>query len=62
MCLLKRSIISIEAVDPASNRGSNRAASYNILVIVCKKMKLIRKRVIRSNLVNYIITKSDLAK
>jgi hypothetical protein len=64
-CLLRGSIAGVKAANIAGNRGSRGIASYNTSIIVYNgsiRDKLIRRRVAKSDLVNYITTGSDPVK
>jgi len=58
-------VAGVKAANTAGNRGGGGIASYNTLIIVCNRSirgKLTRRRVAKSDLVNYITTGSDPAK
>ena len=64
-CLLRGSIAGARAANTAGNKGGKGATSYNMSIIVYNKSikgKLIRRRVAKSDLVNYTTTRSNLAK
>jgi hypothetical protein len=65
VCPLRRSVAGARAANTAGNKGGKGIISYNTLIIVYNRFirgKLIRRRVAKSDLVNYITTGSDPAK
>jgi hypothetical protein len=64
-CPLRGSIAGVRAANIAGNKKGKGIASYNMSITVYNKFirgKLIRRRVARSDLVNYTTTGSDPAK